>query len=89
MYTKLSMTMQGDGELKDWLHQTGKDIGKMVGSHLKKAAKDKLVEYAQEHLCRHPCVRFENSCVRFGCLETGHEDFQSGHEGGFSPRGVS
>ena len=42
--------MQGDGELKDWLHQTGKDIGKMVGSHLKKAAKDKLVEYAQEHL---------------------------------------
>lgn len=44
------MSMQGDGELKDWLHQTGKDIGKMVGSHLKKAAADKLVEYAQEHL---------------------------------------
>ena len=36
--------MQGDGELQDWLHQTGKDIGKMVGSHLKKAAKDKAVE---------------------------------------------
>jgi hypothetical protein len=42
--------MQGDGELKDWLHQTGKDIGKMVGAHLKKAAKDKAVSYAQEQL---------------------------------------
>ena len=42
--------MQGDGELKDWLHQTGKDIGKMVGDHLKKAAKDKAVSYAQEML---------------------------------------
>ena len=41
-------TMQGDGELKDWLHETGKDIGKMVGTHLKKAAKDKAVSYAQE-----------------------------------------
>ena len=42
--------MQGEGELKDWLHQTGKDIGKMVGAHLKKAAKDKAVEMAQTHL---------------------------------------
>ena len=42
--------MQGDGELKDWLKETGRDIGKMVGSHLKKAAKDKAVSYAQEQL---------------------------------------
>ena len=42
--------MQGDGELKDWLHETGKDIGKMVGDHLKKTAKDKAVSYAQEQL---------------------------------------
>ena len=42
--------MQGDGELQDWLHETGKDIGKMVGTHLKKAAKDKAVSYAQEQL---------------------------------------
>ena len=38
--------MQGDGELQQWLHETGKDIGKMVGTHLKKAAKDKAVSYA-------------------------------------------
>ena len=44
------MSMQGDGELKDWLHQTGKDIGKMVGDHLKKTAKEKAVSYAQEML---------------------------------------
>ena len=37
--------MQGDGELKDWLHETGKDIGKMVGDHLKKTAKDKSYWY--------------------------------------------
>ena len=43
-------SMQGDGELKDWLHQTGTDIGKMVGDHLKKTAKDKAVSYAQEQL---------------------------------------
>ena len=42
--------MQGDGELQQWLHETGKDIGKMVGTHLKKAAKDKAVSYAQEQL---------------------------------------
>ena len=42
--------MQGEGELKDWLHETGKDIGKMVGDHLKKTAKDKAVSYAQEQL---------------------------------------
>ena len=42
--------MEGDGELKDWLHETGKDIGKMVGKHLKDAAKDKAVEMAQQHL---------------------------------------
>eukprot|EP01043_Picozoa_sp_COSAG02_P091402 COSAG02_NODE_28128_length_595_cov_1.875000_1_plen_131_part_10 len=41
---------QGDGELKDWLKDTGRDIGKMVGEHLKKAAKDKAVSYAQEQL---------------------------------------
>eukprot|EP01044_Picomonas_judraskeda_P006269 COSAG03_NODE_619_length_6676_cov_2.320663_3_plen_397_part_00 len=44
------MTMQGDGELKDWLKDTGRDIGKMVGTHLKKAAKDKAISYAQEQL---------------------------------------
>ena len=44
------MTMQGDGELQDWLKDTGRDIGKMVGEHLKKAAKDKAVSYAQEQL---------------------------------------
>ena len=42
--------MQGDGELKEWLHETGRDIGKMVGKHLKAAAKDKAVSYAQEQL---------------------------------------
>ena len=42
--------MQGEGELKDWLRETGKDIGKMVGDHLKKAAKDKAVSFAQEQL---------------------------------------
>ena len=42
--------MQGDGELQDWLHETGKDIRKMVGTHLKKAAKEKAVSYAQEQL---------------------------------------
>jgi hypothetical protein len=49
--SKLS-TMQGDGkkELKEWLHATGKDIGKMVGDHLKKTAKEKAVSYAQEQL---------------------------------------
>ena len=44
------MTMQGDGALKDWLKDTGRDIGKMVGTHLKKAAKDKAISYAQEQL---------------------------------------
>ena len=44
------MSMQGDGELKEWLHETGRDIGKMVGTHLKKAAKDKAVSFAQEQL---------------------------------------
>eukprot|EP01043_Picozoa_sp_COSAG02_P034154 COSAG02_NODE_2373_length_9022_cov_6.299675_5_plen_69_part_00 len=44
--------MRGDGkkELKEWLHATGKDIGKMVGDHLKKTAKEKAVSYAQEQL---------------------------------------
>ena len=42
--------MQGDGALKDWLKDTGRDIGKMVGTHLKKAAKDKAISYAQEQL---------------------------------------
>ena len=40
--------MEGDGHIKDWLVQTGKDIGKVAGAHLKKAAKDKAVSYAQE-----------------------------------------
>ena len=31
--------MEGDGHIKDWLVQTGKDIGKVAGAHLKKAAR--------------------------------------------------
>ena len=42
--------MEGEGHIKDWLVQTGKDIGKVAGAHLKKAAKDKAVSYAQEML---------------------------------------
>ena len=42
--------MQGEGHVKDWLVQTGKDIGNVAGAHLKKAAKDKAVSYAQEML---------------------------------------
>eukprot|EP01045_Picozoa_sp_COSAG04_P001844 COSAG04_NODE_63_length_30038_cov_9.461071_17_plen_376_part_00 len=42
--------MEGDGALQNWLWQTGKDIGRAVGPHLKKAAKEKALAYAQEHL---------------------------------------
>ena len=44
--------MEGDGHIFDWLHNTGRDIAKAVGSELKSAARDKAVSYAQEMLGR-------------------------------------
>ena len=44
--------MEGDGHISDWLHNTGRDIAKAVGSELKSAARDKAVSYAQEMLGR-------------------------------------
>ena len=44
--------MEGDGHISDWLHNTGRDIAKAVGSELKNAARDKAVSYAQEMLGR-------------------------------------
>ena len=38
--------MTAKGELKDWLHQTGKDIAKQVGAHIR----DKGIAYAKEQL---------------------------------------
>jgi len=44
--------MEGNGHISDWLHNTGREIGKAVGSELKGAARDKAVSYAQEMLGR-------------------------------------
>ena len=44
--------MEGDWHISDWLHNTGRDIAKAVGSELKSAARDKAVSYAQEMLGR-------------------------------------
>ena len=44
--------MEGNGHISDWLHNTGRDIAKAVGSELKSAARDKAVSYAQEMLGR-------------------------------------
>ena len=33
-------------ELKDWLHQRGRDIAQQVGSHIR----EKGIAYAQDHL---------------------------------------
>ena len=44
------MKGSGSASLNQWLRDTGKDIGDMVGDHLKKVAKDKALLFAQEQL---------------------------------------
>eukprot|EP01046_Picozoa_sp_COSAG06_P028646 COSAG06_NODE_2596_length_6606_cov_2.954818_5_plen_389_part_00 len=44
--------MEGDGHISDWLHNTGREIGKAVGSELKGAARDKAVSFAQQMVGR-------------------------------------
>ena len=57
--------MEGEGHIKDWLVQTGKDIGKVAGAHLKKAAKDKAVTIADAEAGRHQVVKRVASMSRW------------------------
>ena len=39
--------MQGEGELGEWLKQTGREVARAAGSELKSVAKDKAASYAR------------------------------------------
>ena len=39
--------MQGEGELGEWLKQTGREVARAAGNELKSVAKDKAASYAR------------------------------------------
>ena len=39
--------MEGEGELGEWLKQTGREVARAAGSELKSVAKDKAASYAR------------------------------------------
>ena len=40
--------MEGDGELGEWLKQTGREVARAAGNELKSVAKDKVASYARD-----------------------------------------
>ena len=43
-----TLTMEGEGSLKNWLKQTGREVARAAGSELKSVAKDRAAAYARE-----------------------------------------
>ena len=43
----LESTMEGEGKLKDWLKQTGREVARAAGDELKSVAKDRAADYAK------------------------------------------
>ena len=47
MSINVESTMEGEGELKDWLKQTGREVARAAGNELKSVAKDRAADYAK------------------------------------------